>query len=361
MHSLGECLFRMGGPLGREAGKASRVLDRTLVLRRRVLGDDHRDTLATMRWAGVAARIGPADKWLDQWFKKKSSKVDLLSLMAADPGSVDQWLKKKGRLFAEAVETGMRKYPNDRETLWAMTDYGGYLIGRGKLDQAKDLLTRCLDRCKTFDDQDPLPVLVRHRLFFTYFFRNDLAGAEVVGKKALKGIRILGKRYPFGTELIANLARVYQMQGRLDKAAPLIDELQASGQSAYALELRGQALLAAKKYAEAEKPLRESMKMNASGPILTLEFYIAQRGLGASLLGQKKYAAAEPLLVKNYETFKKWSEIMRQDPTPLRRLLQVETLKWLVQLYDDWGKPDKAAKWRKELKAVRRLAKGGKP
>jgi serine/threonine protein kinase len=323
MHSLGECLFRMGGPVSAEAREASRILDRTLELRRRVLGDDHRDTLTTMRWAALAS-----------------------------PYVVEH--EKAGRLYAEAVATGTRKYPNDRETLWAMADYAGYLTFQGKLDQAKDLLTRCLDRCKAFDDQDPFPVLIRERLFWAYLSQNDLAGAELHGNEALKGVRILGGRYPFRATVIAGVARVHQMQGRWDKAAPLIDELQAIGQTASALELRGRALLAEKKYAEAEKPLRESMKINESRPLAFREYLFAQRELGATLLGQKKYAEAEPLLVKNYESLKGWSERPGRDPSPLERLNQVETLEWLVQLYEDWGDhADDAAKWRKELEALR--------
>jgi tetratricopeptide (TPR) repeat protein len=326
MHSLGECLFRIAGQFSETGREASSVLDRTLELRRRVLGDDNRDTLATMRWAALAA----------------------------DPGSADQWFKKKERLFAEAVETGTRKYPNDRETLWAMADYGSYLLVLSKVEQAKDVLTRCLDRCKTFDDQDPLPVLARHRLFFAYLFQNDLAGAEVVGNQALKGIRVLGNRYPFGAELIANLARVYQMQGRWAKAAPLIDELLATGGSAHALELRGRALLAEKKYAQAEEPLRESVKLNPRWWIAPGEPPGSQRALGACLLGQKKYADAEPLLVEGYETLKKQLELRGNYRTPHQRLLQVETLEWLVHLYEEWGgHADDAAKWRKELEALR--------
>jgi tetratricopeptide (TPR) repeat protein len=203
-------------------------------------------------------------------------------------------------------------------------------------------------------------VLVRERLCWACLWQNDLAGAELHGNLALKGVRILGNRYPFRAGVLAAVARVYQMQGRWDKAAPLIDELQATnhaGDTALALELRGRALLAAKKYAQAEESLRESVKMYAWPAI----FSGAQRALGASLLGQKKYKGAEPLLLKGYEALKKWLEMPRNAPTPLGRLQQVETLEWLVQLYDDWGKPDEAAKWRKELKAVRRLAKAGKP
>ena len=34
-----------------------------------------------------------------------------------------------------------------------------------------------------------------------------------------------------------------------------------------------------------------------------------------------------------------------------------EALGWLVQLYEEWDKPDDAAKWRKELDAMKGAAK----
>ena len=69
-----------------------------------------------------------------------------------------------------------------------------------------------------------------------------------------------------------------------------------------------------------------------------------------SLLPQKKYAEAEPLVLKGYEGLKerKWALAQHQTyrlPDALARL---------VQLYDTWGKPDEAARWRKEMDATTR-------
>src|SRR5262249_26939872 len=110
----------------------------------------------------------------------------------------------------------------------------------------------------------------------------------------------------------------------------------------------------------AEKPFRESLNTKTEWWLMPGEFSRTQRTLGACLLGQKKYDKAEPLLVEGYKSLKYW-ETVRFAPTPFYRWRQVETLEWLVQLYDEWGKPDEAAMWRKELEAVRRLATGGKP
>jgi eukaryotic-like serine/threonine-protein kinase len=69
--------------------------------------------------------------------------------------------------------------------------------------------------------------------------------------------------------------------------------------------------------------------------------------LGGALLGQKKNAAAEPLLVAGYEGMK------RRETTipPQARDRLTEALVRLIQLYDATARPDEAARWRKELEA----------
>ena len=60
----------------------------------------------------------------------------------------------------------------------------------------------------------------------------------------------------------------------------------------------------------------------------------AESLLGASLAGQKKYTAAEPLLLEGYRGM-----LARKDRigVPDRYHLQLAH-QWLVQLYKDWGK-----------------------
>ena len=68
--------------------------------------------------------------------------------------------------------------------------------------------------------------------------------------------------------------------------------------------------------------------------------------LGEALVGQMKYGDAEPLLVEGYAGIKQ-REAKMTPPTRDRELRAA--LGRLVQLYADWGKPDKAAEWRKKL------------
>ena len=72
--------------------------------------------------------------------------------------------------------------------------------------------------------------------------------------------------------------------------------------------------------------------------------------LGGSLLGQKKYAEAEPLLLAGYEGMKD-----REAKIPAQGKVRLaEALEGLVQLYDATQQKDKAAPWRKKLEVRRK-------
>jgi serine/threonine protein kinase/tetratricopeptide (TPR) repeat protein len=71
--------------------------------------------------------------------------------------------------------------------------------------------------------------------------------------------------------------------------------------------------------------------------------------LGGALLGQKKYTDAEPLLLAGYEGMKKQEAKL----PPEAKAGLTEAVERLVQLYEATEKKDQAAKWRKELEALR--------
>ncbi len=70
--------------------------------------------------------------------------------------------------------------------------------------------------------------------------------------------------------------------------------------------------------------------------------------LGGALLGQKKYADAESLLLRGYHGMKE-----REDkiPAQAKNLRLREAVERMVQLYDAWGTKGKADEWRKQLEA----------
>jgi hypothetical protein len=89
----------------------------------------------------------------------------------------------------------------------------------------------------------------------------------------------------------------------------------------------------------------------------TWETFHTQSLLGAALLGQQRYADAEPLLVQGNQGMKKAYEDLGPHALGfVNRQPQIETLEQLVQLYEATNQPDKATKWCQELEALRKAA-----
>ncbi|MEX2173578.1 MAG: tetratricopeptide repeat protein [Pirellulaceae bacterium] len=110
----------------------------------------------------------------------------------------------------------------------------------------------------------------------------------------------------------------------------------------------GRNLLIQKRHTEAEPLLRECLAIREKTTLPDgwgwLRFH-AESLLGGSLLGQGRYAEAEPHLVHGYQGMKQSD---RQAHGPNKGHL-IQALERLVQLYDSWGKQEEADKWRKEL------------
>jgi hypothetical protein len=96
--------------------------------------------------------------------------------------------------------------------------------------------------------------------------------------------------------------------------------------------------------------LRQSEELWRAGAAAVREampedsWYIAlfEASLGRCLLAQGRFAEAEPLLVNNVSTFAKDAGIDNQK----------ELLLCLIELYDAWGKPARAAQYRERLASL---------
>ena len=90
----------------------------------------------------------------------------------------------------------------------------------------------------------------------------------------------------------------------------------------------------------------ETDQKTGAGCLATIH---AESLLGASFAGQKKYAEAEPLLLEGYHGM-----LARKNRigVPDRYHLQLAH-QWLVQLYKDWGKPQKATRDGERTRKIR--------
>jgi hypothetical protein len=166
--------------------------------------------------------------------------------------------------------------------------------------------------------------------------------------------------------IVYNLIRCHEQLKQFDQAetwrwkwVAVVKERTGAESVASALPLAGLAsnLLQQQKWTEAEAVLRECLAIREKKQPDLWTTFNTQSKLGAALLGQKKYADAERLLLQGYEGMK---QRVAKIPQPFKQVRLTETLEWLVQLYDAWDRPEEAAKWRKELEAQRgeRTGKG---
>jgi tetratricopeptide (TPR) repeat protein len=161
----------------------------------------------------------------------------------------------------------------------------------------------------------------------TLMYLGDLAHSHLVAKQPQKAIALYneflgwqGKRYQSGDPRLAQAHAVV--------AADLL----GFGQ-----------------FTEAEKVLRECLAIREnSQPDLWMTFHTRSL-LGGALLAQKKYTEAEPLLRKGYEGMRQ-----REAKIPANAKSRLtEALDRLVQLYDATGQKDKADEWRRKLDGAR--------
>ena len=105
-------------------------------------------------------------------------------------------------------------------------------------------------------------------------------------------------------------------------------------------------LISQEKWIDAESSLRECLAIRERAQPELWSTFNARSLLGGSLLGQKKYAEAEPLLLSGFEGMK-----AREAKVPVKSKDRLpEALGRIIQLYEAVGKVDEAARWRAKLK-----------
>jgi tetratricopeptide (TPR) repeat protein len=188
-----------------------------------------------------------------------------------------------------------------------------------------------------------------------YRVEGKYAQAEPLFMKTLEvARRVLGQEHPKTLICMHTLALLYLDQGQYGQAEPLLTR---------AVEVESRVLgpvhpttlrhindlaflyLNTGQFAQAERRLREALNSYDKIMIQSWDHFNCQGLLGASLAGQKKYAEAEPLLIAGYGGMRQ-----KVNTVPAYRRVQLKQAgERIVQLYQAWGKPEKAAEWRAKL------------
>jgi serine/threonine protein kinase/tetratricopeptide (TPR) repeat protein len=373
LNSLAD-LYRVRG----RYDEAEPLFKQVLEARRRTLGADHPHTLTSMNnLAGLYKARGRYDE--------------------AEP------------LFKQVLEARRRTLgPEHPDALTSLSDLGGLYQARGRYDQAEPLFQQVLvAQRRTLGPEHPDTLKSMNNLAALYGSQKKLDRSIPLFEECLKLQRTkLGTDHPETLLTLANLGVNYRDAGRLEAGLRCLEEAVATARRRFgslpadlawipgalattydrlnqfaksellhrdvlgqarqqfgpndprtleALARLGWNLLHQKKFMEAEPLLRECLALREKKQPEEWSTFDTKSMLGGALLGQQKYAGAEPLLLQGYEGMKQREAKI---PADGRGGLS-EALERLVQLYEAWGKKDEAAKWRKELEAMKVPSKRG--
>jgi serine/threonine protein kinase/tetratricopeptide (TPR) repeat protein len=325
LHNLGSVLRDIGQP-----GRAVPLLETAWEGRKEKLGPLHPDTLKSLSGLALACRgagqLPQAVRHYEQLRDHLATKWGAdhpRTLSALNVLAVTHWQAKQldhsvplfEQLLAKHKAVLGLDHPN---TLNTMANLAVNYADAGRPKEAMALLEDAVQRAR----KHPAPMQPRFEwMYLTLTVMYNRAG-------------LFARSGPLFRHLLEQARR------RFGNDRP---------ETANALAVMGDNLLSRKKYADADRVLHECLVIRARTAPDAWTTFNTRSMLGAALVGQKKYAEAEPLLLAGYEGMKERGAGV---PEPVGSLRLAQALERLVRLYDEWGKKDEAARWRKKLEAL---------
>ncbi len=204
-----------------------------------------------------------------------------------------------------------------------------------------------------FGERHPEVALSMNNVALGQMYSGDLAGAERTYLEVIAmEVALLGEDHPEVASVRENLGNVYARMGRFDKTAALLETVLAARRKALGDDsepvarslanvatvhkLAGNIAAAEKAYPEAIERL--TRKLGPEHP----DVGVTLLGYGDTLRVQKKYAEAESALRRSLE--------IQVKANGEEAGLTQRTLRVLVKLYTDWGRPAQAAAYTARLK-----------
>jgi serine/threonine protein kinase/tetratricopeptide (TPR) repeat protein len=373
-----------------EAGKPELSLplyEETLKLQKNRLGADHPNTLATMNnLAGcylIAGKLDLALPLYEQALKVAKAKLgpdhpDTLTYMTnlATGYAHSSKFELAVPLLEEALELRKAKQgPDHPGTMSTMNQLAETYRVIGKLDKALELFQENLRLTKAkLGNDHPYTLTTMHNLATVHRAAGNLDRALPLFLEAAVGMEKQRFQHQYAVDSIISLVDCYEKLKQFEKAEAwerkwltVVKERSGSGSVPYAgaLAFLGSDLLEQEKWTEAEGVLRECLAIRAKKEPDAWTTFSTQSMLGCALLAQALsasnggdkealvsglYRDAEPLLLRGYDGLKQQAAKIPEQVRTTRLTVAAERL---VQLYDAQDKKDEAAKWRKELEALK--------
>jgi eukaryotic-like serine/threonine-protein kinase len=388
--------------------EAERQMERTLELRRRVLGPEHPDTLFTMNVLALAyindGKYAPAEALLTDLidvrrrFKADEDPETLAAMsqlaMVVSQGHGDYARSEK--LLGRVLEVQRRTLGESHaDTLAVMNNLAVDYVNQGKYAQAEELYQKVVEtKQRVLGPEHPSTLTSMNGLGVLYRNEGKYQKAEALFRTVLEERRrTMGEQHPDTLLTLNSLGLLYQAEGRNTEAEPLLiqvlearrrllgddnpDTMRSLNNVAELYRRQNKLEQAASMFQQLLDARRRVLGPDHPNTINVLV------SLGEIKLQQHAYAEAEPLFRDALQRQQKTSPdawrryytesmlgttltvqgkyeeaeplsissyqnmIQRRASIPVEnRGILDEAKKSLVSLYEAWGKPEKAAEWR---------------
>jgi eukaryotic-like serine/threonine-protein kinase len=348
------------------AAQAVAMHEQAQVLRKAVFGPDHADTLLTMSLLGMAYRDAnrPAEALalVEKALERRQATLgphhpDTLRSVhdrAQLYGDARRW-PEAARLYEETLRLQKANLPADHADIGAtMIDLAFVYQHLRRLDEAVALVNETIQVAKAkFGPYHSSTLHSMHNLASVYRSaeRWDEALSLYQQTRELYKAKVRPDHHAVLT-IALQMADIHEHRGNFAEAERLLIDLVAvrkkrdgpnHPETAAALKRLGLHYVKRQQYAEAEPWLRECLAIHLEQSPESWLTFSTKTKLGAALLGQKKYTEAEPLLLQGYEG------LALQNAAALETK---EAQNWLSELYEAWGRKDKAGPWRQQSKIL---------
>ncbi len=288
--------------------------------RRRVLGEEHRHTLVSMNNLAILYRvqgkIAPAENlYLETLVISRrvhgDDHPDTLNVMnsLAVLYKNESRFEEAERIYLDVIERKKSRLGDEHpETLLTMRNLATLYDFEEKPEQAAELFRRVIEVSRrVLGEEHPDKLAAETGLAYAYYSLEQWDNATALATATLATQRrLLGQKNGDTLSTMRLLAKVHAAQGRHEDAVDLFSEV---------FDVR-------------RRTLGEDHRVTLG----------ALSQLVTSLVALERFEEAEPLAIKSRE-----AHLRMHGPDHEKTKEAVDTL---VQLYEGWGKPDKAAEFR---------------
>ncbi|MEM9167191.1 MAG: serine/threonine-protein kinase [Planctomycetota bacterium] len=221
-----------------ELDQAEPYLREALEQRRRVLGEEHTDTLTSINNMGsllwAQGKLDQAKPYLRESLEKLRrvlgeehphtlSSIGNMGLLLQAQGKLDQ----AQPYYREALEKSRRVLGEEHpSTLISISNMGLLLNAQGKLEQSEPYYREALEKSRrVLGEEHPDTLISINNLGALLKAQGKLAEAEPYFRESLeKHRRVLGEEHPSTLNSINNMGSLLQDQGKLAEAEPHLRE-----------------------------------------------------------------------------------------------------------------------------------------